>query len=81
MAAVCAAAPLALANQLPRMRLYSALVRSSRKLPYIRNPTFTFASYRQFVPVPPASKTVGICPHFLNKKLRYQRGTELRAIS
>ena len=36
MAAVCAAAPLALANQLPLPRLYSALVRSSRKLRYIR---------------------------------------------
>ena len=36
MVAVCAAAPLALANQLPLPRLYSALVRSSRKLRYIR---------------------------------------------
>jgi len=36
MAAVCAAAPLALANQLPLPRLYSALVWSSRKLRYIR---------------------------------------------
>jgi len=36
MAAVCAAAPLALANQLPLTRLYSALVRSSCKLRYIR---------------------------------------------
>jgi len=36
MAAVCAAAPLALANQLPLPRLYSALVRSSCKLRYIR---------------------------------------------
>ena len=36
MTAVCAAAPLALANQLPLPRLYSALVRSSRKLRYIR---------------------------------------------
>ena len=37
MDAVCAAAPLALANQLPLPRLYSALVWSSRKLRYIRN--------------------------------------------
>ena len=36
MGAVCAAASLALANQLPLPRLYSALVRSSRKLRYIR---------------------------------------------
>ena len=36
MAAVCAAAPLALANQLPLTRSYSTLVRSSRKLRYIR---------------------------------------------
>ena len=36
MAAVCAAAPLALANQLPFLRLESALVQSSRKLRYIR---------------------------------------------
>ena len=36
MAAVCAAAPLALANQLPLPRLYSALDWSSRKLRYIR---------------------------------------------
>ena len=36
MAAVCAAAPLALANQLPLPRLYSALVRSLRKLRYVR---------------------------------------------
>jgi len=42
MAAVCAAAPLALANELPLPRLYSVLVRSSRKLSYIKNPTFTF---------------------------------------
>ena len=36
MASVSAAAPLALANQLPLLRLYSVLVRSSRKLRYIR---------------------------------------------
>ena len=36
MVAVCAAAPLALANQLPLPRLQSVLVRSSRKLRYIR---------------------------------------------
>ena len=36
MATVSAAAPLALANQLPLPRLQSALVRSSRKLRYIR---------------------------------------------
>ena len=35
-ATVCAAAPLALADQLPLPRLYSALVRSSRKQHYIR---------------------------------------------